>query len=92
MLGAANRDPAWVSEPNSFDIHRPRAAEHLSFGTGPHFCLGAPLARLEGEVSLRVLLNRLPGLALDPSHPSAPRGYEFRKPQNLFLRWNTAGS
>jgi len=88
MLGAANRDPAGLHEPDLFDIHRPRVAEHLSFGAGPHFCLGAPLARLEGEISLRVLLNRLQGLALDPFRPSAPRGYEFRKPQNLFLQWN----
>jgi len=88
MLGAANRDPAWVSEPDSFDIHRSCAADHLSFGAGPHFCLGAPLARLEGEISLRVLLNRLPRLALDPARPTAPRGYEFRKPPALCLRWN----
>lgn len=87
MLGAANRDPAWVSQPDSFDIHRPHAAEHVSFGAGPHFCLGAPLARLEGEISLRILLQRLPGLTLDLAHPSAPRGYEFRKPPELYLRW-----
>jgi cytochrome P450 len=90
MLGAANRDPAWISQPDSFDIHRPHAAEHVSFGTGPHFCLGAPLARLEGEISLRILLQRLTGLTLDPAHPSAPRGYEFRKPPELFVRWSTA--
>jgi len=87
MLGAANRDPAWISQPDSFDIHRPHAAEHFSFGAGPHFCLGAPLARLEGEISLRILLQRLPGLTLDPARPSAPCGYEFRKPPELYLRW-----
>jgi len=90
MLGAANRDPAYFSNPDSFNIHRPRTGEHLSFGTGPHFCLGAPLARLEGEISLRVLLNRLPALALDPMYPTAPQGYEFRKPPELFVRWNTS--
>jgi cytochrome P450 len=53
--------------------------------------LGAALARLEGEIGLRVLLARLPDLALDRSHPSAPRGYEFRKPSELVLRWNSCG-
>jgi cytochrome P450 len=59
----ANRDPSAFSEPNRFDISR-APASHLAFGTGPHHCLGAPLARVELQESMRKLVTRLPGLAL----------------------------
>jgi hypothetical protein len=50
MVGAANRDPEHFTDPDAFDLERANARDHLSFATGKHFCLGAALARLEGEV------------------------------------------
>ena len=66
MLGGANRDPKAFADPNRFDVTRENARDHLSFSGGRHFCLGASLARLEGEVGLRTLLERFPDLALAP--------------------------
>jgi cytochrome P450 len=59
-LGAANRDPSVFADPNRFDIERPNAGRHLAFSTGRHFCLGAALARAEGEVGLRTFFDRFP--------------------------------
>lgn len=64
-LGGANRDPSVFEDPDVFDIRRSNARDHLTFSAGRHFCLGAALARLEGEVGLRSLFDRFPDLALD---------------------------
>jgi len=73
LLGAANRDPSQFSDPDTFDItrgERDQAADrHLSFGFGIHYCLGAPLARLEGEIALRSFTQRFPNARLLDERP-----------------------
>jgi cytochrome P450 len=65
MLGAANHDPGRFPHPDQFDFNRP-TVRHLTFGHGPHFCLGAPLARLEVGIGLRALMAHMPDLQLAP--------------------------
>ena len=76
-LTAANRDERVFAEPNRFDIHR-KPNPHLTFGHGIHFCLGAPLARLEARVALRMLLQRFRDLEV----PTDER-VEFRSPWTM---------
>jgi cytochrome P450 len=87
-LAGAGRDPAFFPDPDRFDVHRENARQHLAFAHGPHFCVGAHLARLEARAALLTLLRRLPGLRLDPGHRQAPRGVVFRKPPALQVRWD----
>jgi cytochrome P450 len=63
LLGAANRDPSQFHAPEQLDITR-KINRHLAFGGGIHYCLGAPLARLEGEIAFTTLVRRMPNLAL----------------------------
>ncbi|MEU2253316.1 cytochrome P450 [Nocardia xishanensis] len=62
LLGSANRDPAAFLDPDTFDITRSNARDHLSFGSGVHSCLGASLARIEGAIALQALYDRYPDL------------------------------
>jgi cytochrome P450 len=89
-LAGASRDPAVFPDPDRFDLHRANARQNLAFAHGPHFCLGAQLARLETRVALAALL-RLPGLRLDPGRRAAPRGIVFRKPPALHVQWDVPG-
>lgn len=63
-VGAVNHDPEEFQEPDKFDITR-EEKKHLAFGLGNHYCLGASLARLEGEIALSTLIRRLPDLRLN---------------------------
>jgi cytochrome P450 len=73
-LAGANRDPAVFNDPDRFDVTRRNARDHLAFASGPHYCLGAPLARLEAELAWRTLLGRHPRLrsAGDPIYRPSP--------------------
>jgi cytochrome P450 len=77
-LAAANRDPARFAGPDELDVTR--RAQHLAFGQGAHFCLGAPLARMEGRIALGLLLERFPNLSL-----AVPAG-DLRWREGIFLR------
>ena len=84
MLAAANRDESRYPEPDIFDILRESPKPHISFGHGPHACLGTHLARLEMRVALDLILDRLPDLRLDPAGDDPHiRGQVFRSPTSL---------
>jgi cytochrome P450 len=85
-ITGANRDPAVFADPDSYDPRRRGAARHLAFAHGPHFCVGAYLARLEAERAVAAI-TALPGLRL--SEPAVPRGVVFRKPPSLHAIWDT---
>ncbi|WP_416969930.1 cytochrome P450 [Streptomyces sp. 4F14] len=72
VLGGANRDPDVFVDPHRFDITRPDATSHLAFLSGAHYCVGAPLARMEADVALKALAERVPGLR--------PAGRPVRRP------------
>jgi cytochrome P450 len=85
MLGAANRDPAVFAEPDRFDITR-SPNPHLAFGAGIHYCVGAPLARLEGEVAFARLLARYPQLQWADEAPQWRPLINLRGLERLTLR------
>ena len=89
-VAAANRDPARYADPDRFDPTR-RHIAHLTFGGGPHLCLGMHLARMEATVAINALLDRLPDLRLDPS-AALPRivGMAFRSPAALPVEFSAA--
>jgi hypothetical protein len=87
LLGSANRDPAVYADPDQLDITR-ADVRPLSFGGGIHYCLGAQLARLEGEIAIATLLRRLPGLQLDdPEHPDWRQTFVLRGLNTLPASW-----
>jgi cytochrome P450 len=85
IIAAANRDPSRWNEPDRFDPARP-ALPHVAFGAGIHFCIGAPLARLELEVALPILFQRLPRLRLAAS-PRHRNAWHFHGLEGLELAW-----
>jgi unspecific monooxygenase len=85
LLGCANRDPAAFVAPARFDPDR-ADQKTVSFGAGIHFCVGAPLARLELQVSLKTLFDRLPNLSLAEA-PVYRDTYHFHGLERLDARW-----
>ncbi len=83
MLAAANRDPAQFDAPNRFDVGRSTAKSHLAFGYGIHFCIGAPLARMEGQILFPLLLSRLRDFELELDRPRFTRSLVVRGLQAL---------
>jgi cytochrome P450 len=86
VTGAANRDPERFADPERLDITR-GDREHLSFGAGPHFCLGAPLARLEARIAFEALATRFPGLNLATDAPRWRPSFGLRGLEELPLTW-----
>ncbi|WP_268893031.1 cytochrome P450 [Paenibacillus sp. An7] len=84
-LGAANRDPAVFRDPNHFDIAR-KKNRHLSFAAGPHFCIGAPLARLEAITAFQVLLKQCPALRFSGPKPIWRNQILFRGLEALHVK------
>lgn len=87
-LCSGNRDAGQFSDPDNVDLARENAKTHLSFGFGIHYCLGAPLARLELKIILEELTQRLPDLRLvEPQPREFPPNTSFRGPAALHVRW-----
>ena len=86
LLGACNRDPGMWDAPATFRPDRP-VKPHVSFGAGLHFCVGAPLARLELQIALPILFQRLPGLRLAQA-PCYASVYHFHGLENLLVNAN----
>jgi len=86
MIGAMNRDPAYVDDPDRFDPWREPPPAHAAFGSGRHFCLGAAMARVEARLAIRALLDRFPSLQLDRAASAPPVGHEFRKAARVIAR------
>ena len=87
LLAAANRDPAVFTDPDRFDITRD-ARKHLSFAAGAHFCLGAPLARLEASVALTAFAQRLADPVLDEESLRYRAHINLRGPEQMVVRFN----
>jgi cytochrome P450 len=84
MIGSANHDPARFNNPQIFDIARPDAG-NISFGHGIHFCIGAPLSRLEARIAIRQLLERMPKISIVDPQPTFPELLSVRKPLQLWV-------
>ena len=86
MLGAANRDPVQFPDPDRFDVTRANN-KHVAFGAGAHFCVGAPLARLEARIVVRTLRERYPNLRLSSDIPKYRENFNLRGLKALRLNY-----
>jgi cytochrome P450 len=88
LVSSANRDEeVWGPTADEFNLFRPRR-QHAAFGFGPHFCSGHHFSRVQMRIALRALLERLPGIRLDPDRPPVFDGWEFRAPRHVHVRWD----
>lgn len=88
LMGSANRDSERFEDPEAFDISRPNAREHLSFGFGIHYCLGNMLAKLQAKIALEELTTRLPSLELiDGEGIEFRKNISFRVPEFVNVSW-----
>jgi cytochrome P450 len=89
IIGSANREERYFSNPDAFDIFRERTQRNVAFAIGPHICLGQHLARLEMTRAVNAILDRLPNLRLD-TNKAAPviRGINLRYPKHLYVRFD----
>ena len=78
MLGAANRDPSKFSQPDEFDVTRSNANQHVAFASGAHYCLGAPLARLEMQIFLERLLQKYPKFRVEKQDLEYRQNFSIR--------------
>jgi cytochrome P450 len=85
VMGSANRDPGTFAEPDVFDISRPDARNHLSFGFGIHYCIGNLLAKLQTKVVLEQITSRFPNLVLAPQHIEFGSNLSFRSPAHVLV-------
>ena len=90
LVGAANRDPAVFDEPERLDVTR-RPVRNLTFGLGPHFCVGAPLGRLEGAIAIGTILRRLPDLRAEGTELVWRKDLSFRGVTSLPLAFGRTG-
>ena len=86
VVASACHDESLFEDPGRFDIRRERRP-NAAFGLGPHFCAGHAFARGQERIALRTLAEALPDLQLDPDYPVTMRGWEFRAPEALHVRW-----
>jgi hypothetical protein len=86
LIGSANRDPEVFDQPDRFNLCRGNAKDHLSFGIGIHFCLGASLARMEASVVIEALLRWMPHLSLSEKGYTWQERQQFRGPGSLWLK------
>lgn len=83
VVSSANRDrEIWGPTADEFDIHRAKR-QHMSFATGPHYCIGHHFARVQLRIALRALIEHIPNLRLDQDHETVIRGHEYRSPSEL---------
>ncbi len=92
VWGAANRDESTFTDPEEFDVERENVKNHMAFGNGPHFCLGAPLGRMEAVTAFECLFARLSNLRFAPGKNDFlnQEAVIFRGPDRLFIEFDAA--